>query len=231
MRRTAIVLLLLVCPKAWGQIEGPALVKDSPPNPIEFSVQAPMPPEAEFNGGWRLEAIEGEGKGTIRQLATPNTIGIWAQGGTKYRLTYSGFWLHLGPEITVTDVNGEPHKFRPYLGHGMFDFSHEFVVGKVDPKPNPLPPAGEYAIIVEDVRNRPQWTGDLWQQLRQIYGLNKLLIVSKDSQAASLQKYLSQISSSDKLPVMFLLSAAGEIVSKVPVPGTVDGVKELIDGE
>ena len=159
--RWRILAALLWCGTAYGQIAGPTLVENSPPEPIKFSVAAPMPEGAEFTGGWQILPLEGAGEASFEDLKAPNTIGVWAQGGTKYRLTFSGFWIHLGPEITVTDIHGNPQTFRPYLGHGLVNYTHEVVVKGTSPDPpDPPTPSGKYDVVMfydkDSLRSMPK---------------------------------------------------------------------------
>lgn len=230
MKRLLIVLAaLLACSVAYGQIEVPDTVEVG--RKLVATVKAKVPEGAQFDGGWSISCTSGTAcQAEWVPLADKNSIGIWAPAG-EYQITYSGFWLLL-KEVTFKDGDGNDVTITSYLGHGVINESAGVTVGTPGPPPPPpIPPGEKYALIVEDVKNRPQGTGDLWQKLRAVYGINKLLIVDKEAEADSLQKYIGQLQASDKLPLLFVLSNTGEVLRKASVSGatTVDMIEELLE--
>ena len=117
MKRTLLALVAwLLCSVAAAQITVP----ESVPKGTELVavVKANVPPGAKFEGGWTISCTGGC-PATYRELKEPNEIGIWSTKVGVYSITYRGYWVLLGPEITVTDTSGVEQKFQPYLGSGL----------------------------------------------------------------------------------------------------------------
>ena len=175
--RTLIVLLLM-----WAGI---TITPDHPlpGHKITATVDADIPPGAEFHGGWEIDAETAE-------LAEENTIGIWVpQSGAK-KLTYKGYYVLLGEPIKVKDVDGNVHELTPYLGSGLVNEEAEVVVGELpspDP-PNPTPalidrPGLSVLIVHESSQPLPRaqqaiLTGTAWQA---IVGSGNWQVLDKDT--------------------------------------------------
>jgi len=125
-----------------GQITVPA--ETAPYLPIVASVTVEqVPPDAKFDGTWRLEGAHflPDGK---------NRIHIWAKPG-EYKLEFSGLWLHL-KDVTFTDGDGNQITITSYLGHGFVDESATFKVTGAPPPPDPDPPDEESPIAADGLR-------------------------------------------------------------------------------
>ena len=132
-----LLAFLVLCSTAWSQITVPA--ESEPYKIIEAKVTAPIPPGAVLDGGWDIpEAAD-------HRQVNANMIYMVAPPG-DYQLKFGGFWIHLGPEITVKDVNGVEQTFRPYLGHGLVNEEATFKVTGADPPDPPTPDPAPIAL-------------------------------------------------------------------------------------
>ena len=123
---------------------------------IEATVTTDMPPEAEFFGDWEAPGVSSIPVGRDK-------LHIAGKSGA-YLVTYGGYWILMGQEITVKDINGVPQTFRPLLDHGKVKAKQPYKITEgdqpdpPDPTPDPPNPAGPKQIvffIVSDDLDKP----------------------------------------------------------------------------
>lgn len=220
MKRLAIaaIALLLSAASAWaqsGQIVCPDEVE--PNQPIVATLATELPEGAQIQGGWACD--------TAKYIQVDaRTIHIWAAPGT-HLLEFRGAWMQT-KEVQLPDGQ----TINALLGFGFLDDHVTITVsGAPDPVPPPIPPTPgtRWAVIVEETASRVP--SPLRVQLRQQLDSQRLLIVDKDQQSQSLQKYVqAALASQSTLPVLVVVSESGDVIRAEALPGTVEGVKEVI---
>ena len=220
-----LLMWVLLTTAAFGQITVPA--ETVPYTPIVATVATDIPDGATMDGGWTVS----DG---VNTLPCGNGLHVWAPPG-KYAISFSGFWIHLGPEITVKDVNGVEQTFRPYLGHGLVSESAEFTVtGEVEPDPPdpPIPPPGKsWGLILEETGDSNAEWARLRVSLRIAYKSSKkqLLIFDQSNLPSSLSSIAEIVRiAKHPLPVLVVVGEDGEAVKILAVPDTVEGVQKEV---
>jgi len=109
---------------------------------IEATLEAQIPEGAEIKGGWIIP------EGIDHREVTPTKLYLTGPSGERI-LGFSGYWILLGPEITVKDTSGVDHTFRPYLDSGASNEKAPFKIKGDSNPPNPPlpPPGGKYQIM------------------------------------------------------------------------------------
>lgn len=153
-----------------------------------------------------------------------DTYHIWAAPGS-HTVTAEGLW------VLTRDVKVGDETLPVLVDFGSYRYTATFTVGPAPgpdpPDPPPPPPGTRWALVVEESGQRTPSQANLWVALRRELPSQRLLIVDRDSAAPSLAKLLASVSSSDSLPV--LLVVQGDVVlRKIPMPATVQAVKEAI---
>jgi hypothetical protein len=159
----AVLVWLVITSSAWGQITVPE--QSAVGDQLIATVNASVPPGATFEGGWSIQCDAGC-TASYAALKAENSIGIWAKNKGSYRIEYRGYWVLLGPKITVKDVDGNDQTFQPFLGSGLVNESANFTItGGSPPGPIPPPPSGKqtvwFAMKAEQRDNVPAYANSL----------------------------------------------------------------------
>jgi len=220
MRYIILAWLSLACSIAVGQIEGPSVIE--PYKLTTATVKSNIPPGAVLSGGWQV------GPGLDFAPTGENAI-IWTGNPGKHVQSFAGYWVLVGPEITVKDINGVEQKFKPYLGSGYVNESREVEVKGSDP---PMPPPGtSWGLILEETGDSsPAWAR-LRVNLRKTYQSSDkhLLILDQSNLPLSLEKLAQTVRAANlPLPVLALVGEDGEVVKVMECPKTVEGVQKEV---
>lgn len=131
MKNLRLLLFLLLCIPAYGQIDVPA--ESEPYTPIVATVKVDIPEGATFTGGWTSDE-------SVKFIeVAKNAIHIWAPPGV-HPLNYSGKWTHL-EVITFKDGDGNMITLHNYLGSDEVHESIQFTIkGAAPDPPDPTPP-------------------------------------------------------------------------------------------
>ena len=197
---------------AWADIEVKPQYEDH--EPIVATVTITEVPEgAKLRGSIQIE-------GASYIPAGDNVYHIWAAPG-KYTIRAQGVWV-LTKEVTVGDQT-----FPVLLDFGQYAYQRTFVVGEGDepvpPQPPPPPPGERTAVILEETEQKTPAQAILWQQIQKEFQPQRFLILDDDQPSAA--KYLSQAGS--VRPVL-LVFQAGQFLRAVPVPSSVEAVKQEV---
>ena len=212
MRLFAAVLLWLTAATAHAQITVPAQVDAH--QPIVAVLAENIPDGAKLEYAWRVtggDFLEVDGK----------TIHVWAAPG-NHTITARGYWI-LTKRVTMPDGQ----EFDALLGFGQFDHSADFKVGgTVPPVPPPHPPGNRWPFIVEESSRRTTQQAALWQQVRLAFK-SKYAIEDRDNPSSAYKAYFAA-ASAVQLPALVVVAADGSIVSAVPCPETLDGIRQQV---
>jgi hypothetical protein len=197
---------------------------------VEAVINANVPPGAEFKGGLSITCDNAECTAKTGEMKAPNTIGLWATKAGVYTVKYTGYWILLGPEIEVVDVNGKNQKFRPYLGSDRVDETAVITyTGGSDPPPPPPPPSNTHPVIVwETGDSSPQWAR-LKSDLRDEFDKSnkRLEMFDKDDLPASMKAVLPAVREAKvNLPALALVTDDGRVSKVMACPSTVEAVKK-----
>lgn len=223
--------LLLLGGPAFGQITIPESVPKG--TELTATVQANVPPGATFDGGWSISCDDGC-PATYRELKEPNAIGIWSTKVGVYSITYSGYWVLVGPEITVVDVDGVEQKFQPYLGSGRVSETAIFEITGVDDDDGDDDDGDDdtvaaWGLILEETGDRTSEWNNRVRALRAEFDRMdyRLLIMDETKLPSSLTDIKNYVDASGlDLPVLVAASDEGVAIKVVECPDSVDGVKE-----
>jgi hypothetical protein len=231
-------LMILVSSAAWSQITVPA--ESEPYTIIEAKVTTTMPPGAILDGGWTVP------KKIDHRQVNSNMIYMTGPPG-EYPLEYSGFWLHLGPEITVKDVNGVEQTFQPYLGHGRVSETEDFKIkgdvgpdppGPDPPGPGPGPKQIMFFVVADQLYKLPSAQRELVTSLKireELVDLgHKFLFVVDDDQInrtdapEEWQPWLDSVRG-DPLPRVAFASKKGGAITDFPLPANKEALIDLLN--
>jgi len=228
---------------AKGEITVPAETEVG--KEIVATVAAEIPEGAEFKGGWEVTS-KADCTTTFQELKLANSIGIWINKAGEHLVTFKGYWLLLGPTITVKDVNGDEQTFTPYLGSDKVDESESFKTtgGGVDPEPNPNPtptPGQKHQVVMfhragEQLSMLPQGQRDLLTSLvlhKKLEGLGYEVIRILDDNAIKdgvPSKFVPWVSAvvNDPLPRWAMAPVEGGPIVDFPLPDDWDALMEKL---
>ena len=212
----ACFLLFSIAAQASAQI----LVGDEfePHEPIVAGlVDGAVPEGAEIQGGWSCDTIK------FIQL-TPTVVHIWAPPG-EHKLSFRGAWVQSkSVELPSGDV------IQALIGFGFIDNTATFRVGPSEPPPPPPPPPGNrWGVIIRESSQQTPSQAYLYQQLRQQLPPKRLYIVDPNQPHPSWLKYVQAArDSQNQLPVLVVVTDAGQIVESVPLPSSVADVRSKL---
>lgn len=214
----AAVVITAFCGSAVAQIDVPDRVDAN--QPIVAKIAFGDIPE-----GARTRGAISVTDGAWLPAGGADTYHIWAAPGS-HTIIAEGLW------VLTRDVKVGDETLPVLVDFGSYRYTSAFTVGpapdpKPDPKPDPPPPPPgvRWALVVEETSQRTPSQANLWVALRRELPSQRLLIVDKDSAAPSLAKLLGSVSSDDRLPVLLVVQGDA-LVRKVPMPATVQAVKE-----
>ena len=214
---TAIVWLLLTASAAAQIVVSPEIPRDKIST---ATMTAVIPDGAVIKGGWSSPTAD------LKPGASYTETYVCGSPG-KHALAFSGYWVLLGPEITVKDVNGVDQTFQPHLGDGPLNFAAEFeVLGKADPPPPP--PGVRVGVIVEETLQRTTAQASLYLAARKAFEPNRLLIYDQDQLTGPYWSKIAQAAREANLPLPVLVITAvdGSVVRVESCPTSVDGLKK-----
>lgn len=212
-RVTVLLTALLLTGTAVGQIDVPATVE--PHAPIVAKIAFGGLPEGARTRG----SISVSDAMWLPAGGADNCYHIWAAPGS-HSVVAEGMW------VLTRDVTVDGQTLPVLLDFGSYRYTATFTVGKSPGPDPPVPPPGErWILVVEETGQRTAAQANLWIALRKELPNQRLLIVDKDSPPPSLARLLESVSSADSLPIL-LVVRAGVVLRKLPMPTTVQAVKE-----
>lgn len=207
MRLAVLLACLMACPVLAG-IDVPEKIQT--PAAIVAKANVDIPDEAKHKGEWE---ISGPGEANFIRV-DDKTVHIWADPGL-YTISYRGMW-----------VDFENREFDYLNETARFEVTSE--------KPDPLPPAKRWGVIVEETGRRTPEQAALWSDLVQAVTLHDVVLVDQDSEAESVREYVSVardlVEADDaNLPILVVVTPDdGSVVNVMECPQSVAEIKEAL---
>ena len=225
MRRLVCTLLILlgVTPSLYAKIDVPDKV-DRDTLVLATVEPSAIPPVAE---GERVQTTVLVTVSEGADIWTPPnsaTTAIVAPPGT-YKITANIVWVKI-KTVTIGDQT-----FDTFLGLGQYQETAQFTVegeqGPDPPNPVPTPPGEKWMVIIEESSKRTPEEANLYIKIRQS-GVPRVLIADQHDDSERIRQYVDLIPDGAYLPRAVVVDKDGKLVTQVPLPGTIEGIRALL---